>query len=93
VLGEAPEELLTAIVADIVASNGVAVDAIEIVSAEAVVWSDGSLGCARPDEVYPQAPISGYRILLSAGAQRYDYRAAESGFFKRCPQPAPGLPR
>jgi hypothetical protein len=91
VLGEVPEDLLAAIVADLVATVDVEATEVEILTGEAVVWSDGSLGCAQPDEVYPQSPVSGYRVLLSDRARRYDYRAAASGFFKRCPLPTPGV--
>ena len=87
VLAEAPDDLLASIVSDLVATIGVEASQVEILSSEAIVCSDGSLGCPQPGEVYPQSSVSGYRVLLRAGGQRYDYRAAVAGFFKRCPVP------
>lgn len=91
VLGEVPDELLAAILSDLAASIDVEGPDIEVLDSEAVVWSDGSLGCPQPGEVYPQSPVSGYRVLLRARGQRYDYRASASGYFKLCRLSSHGL--
>lgn len=46
----------------------------ELVSAEAVVFNDGSLGCASPGQSYPQAQVDGMRVIVTADGQTYDYR-------------------
>lgn len=67
---------------------GVAADTVSIVSSERVTWSDGSLGCPKGDEMYTQMLVSGYRVVLGAGGQTFDYRLADSGFFRLCASPA-----
>jgi hypothetical protein len=96
VIGEVPEDLLEAILADAAERTGLPPEAFTVVRAEAVVWSDGSLGCPQPDMLYTQAPVDGYWIVLEAGDKHLDCRAAESGFFSLCegdvrvPFPSPG---
>ena len=59
--------------------------AVEIVSARQVTWSDGSLGCPEAGMQYTQALVPGYRVLLRAGGQQFDYHAAANGHFVLCP--------
>ncbi len=97
VTGEVPEPLLARIRADAAARLGGEAESLEVVRAQAVTWSDGSLGCPQPDVVYTQALIPGYWVVLRAGAQQLDYRADEGGRFSVCETPATpskkGLPR
>ena len=46
---------------------------ILLVSAEAVEWSDSSLGCPEPGMAYLQVIVPGYLIVLAAGGQTYEY--------------------
>lgn len=87
IVGEVPDALLDAIIADLVAQREVDPQAIDVIQAEAVVWKDGSLGCAQPGQVYTQAPVEGYQVILGVGSQTYDYRAANSGYFFLCGNP------
>jgi len=58
---------------------------ISIVSAEAVEWPDASLGCPEPGQFYAQVITPGYRILLEARGQRYEYHAdSEASQVIRC---------
>jgi hypothetical protein len=59
---------------------------LEIVSAEAVVWPDGSLGCAEPGMNYTMAPVQGYRIVIRAGGELLYYHASHWGQLMLCPQ-------
>jgi hypothetical protein len=59
--------------------------AVEVVSAEQVTWSDGSLGCAAPGMQYTQALVPGYRVMLRAAGQVWDYHAAANGNPALCP--------
>ena len=87
ILNEVPEALIRSIKEDLAAKLDGSVDVIEVETATAVNWSDGALGCARPDRVYTQAIVPGYRIILKAGGTHYDYRAGEGGYFFLCELP------
>ena len=59
--------------------------AIEVVSAERVVWRDGSLGCPQPDRAYTQALVAGYRVIVRTRGGLLDYRASLQGEPVLCP--------
>ena len=40
---------------------------LKVLSAEAVTWSDGSLGCPEPGMMYTQALVPGYRVQIRGG--------------------------
>jgi hypothetical protein len=70
---------------------------LEVVSAEQVTWTDGSLGCPQPDLMYTQALVPGYRIRIRAGAEVLDYHSGKRGRPELCPasrsvEPAVGGP-
>ena len=87
ILNEVPKSLIRSIKDDLAENLDVAVEAIEVVSDTAVIWNDGSLGCPRPDQVYTQATVPGYRVILEYGGIKYDYRAGEGGYFFLCELP------
>ena len=92
VVGEVPPDLLAKIIADLEGRLGPGGPAIMVTQAEAVVWNDGSLGCPQPGVLYTQALVNGYRVVLQAGSDSYDYRAAEQGFFFVCESPTHRVP-
>ncbi len=59
---------------------GVPVEQVVVVSAEAVTFPDGSLGCPQPGMVYTQALVDGYKIVAEAGGKTYDFRGTGSTF-------------
>ena len=71
--------------ADAAQRTGLADDALRVQSAEAVVWPDGSLGCAQPGMRYTMALVPGYRIQIQAGNRLLDYHAGQSGQLLLCP--------
>lgn len=87
ILNEVPESLIRSMKGELAESLDIALDDIEVVSDTAVIWNDGSLGCARPDQVYTQATVPGYRVILEYGGTKYDYRAAKGGYFLLCELP------
>jgi len=99
--GAAPAGLAGAVQAaraDAARRIGVAADALTLVSAEAVTWSDGSLGCPQPGMAYTQALVPGYRIVLRGPAGELDYHASARGALVLCPEgrgvaPLPGAAR
>ena len=84
VLGEVPDELLGAIIADLAGQLAIDPGAIDVIQAEAVVWNDGSLGCPQPGNFYTQALVPGYTVVLQVDSQAYDYHAGESGHYILC---------
>jgi hypothetical protein len=92
VVGEVPPALLDKIIADLEGRLGPGGPAIVVTRAEAVVWNDGSLGCPQPGVLYTQALVNGYRVVLQAGSDSYDYRLAERGFFFLCEVPIHRVP-
>lgn len=53
--------------------KGIPLEQIRLVSLEEVSWPNGSLGYPKPGMVYIQVIIPGYRLILSDGAQNYEY--------------------
>ena len=85
-VGEAPEALMQAIVADAAQRTGLEAGAFDVVRAEAVEWNDGSLGCPEPGMMYTQALVTGYHVVLAAEGAELDYRATDQGYFRLCSQ-------
>jgi len=70
--------------ADAAARSGTAASSLVVVSAEAVVWSDGSLGCPAPGAAYTMALVPGFRVRIRAGETILDYHAGGRGMIL-CP--------
>ncbi len=87
VTGEVPDSILSAARNDLAGKLDIDAASIEVREAASVVWDDGSLGCARPGEIYTQATVPGYRIVLEYEDRRYDYRASERGYLFLCELP------
>jgi hypothetical protein len=67
------------------AATGIAARNLEVISAEAVTWPDGSLGCPQPGMMYTQALVPGYRVRIRAGGEVLDYHAGRTGQVAPCP--------
>jgi hypothetical protein len=81
---QAPRPSTSALaVADLAEQLGIASDAITVRSVEAVEWNDASLGCAKPGQMYAQVIPPGYRIVLEANGQSYEYHTG-GGRVMRC---------
>jgi len=52
---------------------------VHFVSIEEVQWPDGCLGAALPDEVCTQMIVDGYRIILEADGQQYEFHTDYMG--------------
>ena len=84
VTGEAPSALLDEIITDLMKRKNIRREEIAVTRAEAVIWPDGSLGCPRPGEMYTQATVEGYWIVLRWAEKEFDYRATAKGQFLLC---------
>ena len=69
---------------------GVSPDQITVVSVEAVVWPDASLGCPQPGMMYAQVLQDGMRIVLSVDGVEYAYHSGETQAPFLCENPAGG---
>ena len=83
---DVPDAAWTAIVRALEDELDQSLDAsdVELVSADAVTWNDGSLGCAKPGEVYTQALVDGYQVIIEVGGERYDYRIGSGTDIRLC---------
>ena len=79
------EATVDAALADAAKRTGLKPADLKVLSAEAVTWSDGSLGCPQPGMMYTQALVPGYRVQIRAGGQDLDYHASRMGLPVLCP--------
>ena len=82
--GEVPPQLLAIFKDDLARRALVKPDAIKVVSSTEQQWSDGSLGCPQPGQMYMQVIVAGYRVVLQAGSESYDYHSDQRGNFVVC---------
>ncbi len=75
-----PTSVIEPVVADVAKLAGVPADQVTVISAEAVTFPDGSLGCPQPGMAYTQALVDGFKIIAEAGGKAYDYRGTGSTF-------------
>jgi hypothetical protein len=64
--------------ADLLTRLSVTLDEIVVVSAESVVWPDGSLGCPIPGMRYIQVQVEGAKIMLTVDGSQYNYHSGAS---------------
>jgi hypothetical protein len=79
------ERIVHAARADAAQRSGLPAGQLQLVSAQSVTWSDGSLGCPRKGMLYTQALVPGYRVQLRVGNDLWDYHAGERGGLVLCP--------
>ena len=72
-----------AILADL-ERRGTPTNGLEVVTARAVTWPNGSLGCPKPGMMYTQALIDGYQVVVKAGGTTYDYRFGTTSAPRLC---------
>ncbi len=58
---------------------GARVDEIKVVSTEAVEWPDSCLGISRPNIRCAHVITPGYKIVLEANSEQYEYHTGEDG--------------
>jgi hypothetical protein len=78
-----PDAVWAAILADLERQTGGPSDP-DVVSADAVTWNDGSLGCPEAGQAYTQALVDGYQVVLEVDGERYDYRVGNGSAVKLC---------
>ena len=79
-----PEAAWTAIVDDLSGRLGEPVVDPTVISAVAKTWNDGSLGCPEPGELYTQALVEGFQVVLEVDGERFDYRVGGGTDVRLC---------
>ena len=79
------DDLVAKVRADAAQAWGLGTGAALRVDATAVTWSDGGLGCPAPGQLYTQALVPGWRIVVSDGARERSYHASQRGQWLWCP--------
>jgi hypothetical protein len=74
------------------AAYGIPIDEYRLVFREASRWSDSSLGCRRPGEMYTQALVSGETLRFSNSTRTYEVHVAGDNIVL-CPMIAAGHPK
>jgi hypothetical protein len=75
-------------VEDAADERGLTEEEIEVVRLEEVDWPDGAMGCPEEGEVYTQAIVPGYVIVLEVGDEEVHYHGAEGQPPFHCEDPA-----
>ena len=63
----------------LVAAVNVSIDQIKLISTEAAQWPDGCLGIVRMGVMCLRGPIAGFRIILEANGQQYEFHTNQDG--------------
>ncbi len=74
-LAPAQRAAMQALVIDV----NVPIDQIKLISTEAVQWPDGCFGIIRMGLMCIRGPIDGFRIILEANGQPYEFRTNQDG--------------
>lgn len=72
----AEDAAMQAAIADLADRLDVEPSEVVVVSADAVTWSDSSLGCPQSGRMYAQVLTDGIRIVLEVDGDAYQYHSA-----------------
>lgn len=77
-------DVVRAALAQATTDLGVAPGQLTIVAVEARDWPDSSLGCPQPGRAYAQIVTPGYRVVVRANGQQYEYHTDRATMIVRC---------
>lgn len=86
------EILITTATEDLARRLSIPISEIVLLDAQAVTWSDSSLGCPQPGMLYTDVLTSGYLILLSVNNKNYEYHTGRGSDIFLCENPTPPVP-
>ena len=78
------DKALAAAIADLSEQTGLSPSDIQLVSMDAVEWSDASLGCPQEGFMYAQVITPGFLIVLEGQGQQYEYHTDQAGNVVLC---------
>jgi len=89
-----PDDVVIAAINQAAVDTEFDTESLQVMSAQQVVWSDGSLGCSQEGQSYIQVLTDGYWVTLESPEGELDYRATLEGEFQRCEdgQPPVSIP-
>jgi hypothetical protein len=58
---------------DLAAKLAIPADDISVLESAETVWPDTSLGMPEPGHMYAQMLTEGFRVILEAGGEKYEY--------------------
>jgi hypothetical protein len=80
----AAEQMITLVKQHLAQRLNIAADQILVSDLRQVVWRDAGLGCAKLGVDYVQVETPGYRIVLEAQGQTYNYHTDQTRRFVPC---------
>jgi len=90
---EAAQPAVTAAKRDVASRLGVPITEVRVIRVEAVEWPDASLGCPEPGRMYIQVITPGYRVVLEAAGEVFEYHTDRGSRAVLCKPGAKPLPR
>lgn len=77
-------KLIEAAARDLNTLTDVPVDEIKLISAVAVTWPNGGLGCPEEGMSYTEAQVEGMMVILGAGGKEFTYHTDGGNQFVLC---------
>jgi hypothetical protein len=74
-----PRAVRRAVVADAARRFKVSESAVVLARAEQLTWTDGSLGCPQPGQMYTQALVPGFRVVARTSEGEFLYHTDSHG--------------
>lgn len=74
-VGGSPTQLIERAKAEVAGLSRSSAESVQVVSVEAVDWSDSSLGCPKAGMMYAQVITPGYKIVLESGGRTYEFHS------------------
>ena len=78
------QELITNVKTDLTGRLSIPLEEISLIEFTAVEWSDSSMDCPEPGMSYLQVITPGYRIILQANNNSYEYHSNRDSYFVYC---------
>lgn len=75
-IGGTPTKLIERAKTEAATLSRSAAESAQLVSVEAVDWSDSSLGCPQAGMMYAQVITPGYKIVVAAGGKNYEFHTS-----------------
>lgn len=76
---DARERLIERAIEEVREEVNAAASDVRVASVEQVEWRDASLGCPKPGQMYAQVITPGYKIVLEANGNTYEFHTGLNG--------------
>lgn len=89
--GTGLQELIDKTREDLAGRLAIPLEQVALVETIEAEWSDSSLDCPQSGMSYLQVITPGYRVILQAGGQTYEYHANRDSYFVFCEDQVPPI--